>query len=75
MNSYEIASDLSQQVLEMRRRRAELATPPLDSQNRRLYGLPSQVVVREAFMADRRSIPDAFQGEALRQWPEVGKGK
>jgi hypothetical protein len=45
----------------------ELATPDLNDQNRRLFGLPSQVVQREAFVAvgntpfDGR--PDSHQGD------------
>ncbi len=65
--SYEIATETFQACLEMRRRRGELSTPPLDSQNRRLYSLPSVVVQREAFIANRESVPDSFQGE--RPWP------
>jgi hypothetical protein len=45
----------------------ELRTPELNDQNRRLFGIPSQIVVREAFMADRENIPDSFQGEVERQ--------
>jgi hypothetical protein len=63
-----VGSDLSQQVLERRRLQGELASAALDSQNRRLYGLPSQCVERHAFIADRESVRDSFQGEALR-WP------
>lgn len=68
-----IASDLSQQVLELRRRRLELTTPELDSQNRRFYGLPSHVVQREAFIADRESVqPDT---EIVPTWHFRGKGQ
>lgn len=41
----------------------ELYTPELNDQNRRLFGLPSQMVVREAFAADREVVRDGFQGE------------
>ena len=68
-----VASDLSYESFQLRRRRLELTTPQLDSQNRRLYGLPSQMVVREAFMADRANIPDSYQGESIRFWPVEGK--
>jgi hypothetical protein len=61
--SYAIASELSYLVLQKRRREGELAPCLLDSLNRRLYGLPSQVVGREAFSANRRAIPDSWQGE------------
>lgn len=60
---YEFATPLSQQVLQMRRRNGELLTPELNDSNRRLYGLPSQIVVREAFVADREGIVDSYQGE------------
>jgi hypothetical protein len=60
--SYPIASELSYLVLEKRRRESELAPCPLDSVNQRLYGIPF-AVERHAFMADRESIVDGFQGE------------
>ena len=60
---HEIATEFSQAVLEVRRRNGELTPPPLDSVNRRLYGLPSRVVQREAFIADREPVPDSWQGE------------
>jgi hypothetical protein len=63
MNSYAIASDLSYEVFQLRARRGELAPCALDSVNRRLYPLPSQVVQREAFVADRQAIRESFQGE------------
>lgn len=63
-----IASELSYLVLERRRRLCELSTPELDSLNRRLYPLPSSLVVREAFTADRAAIPDSFQGDARLQF-------
>lgn len=47
------ASDLSYFVLQKRRERGEIGPCALDSVNQRLYPLPSQVVQREAFMADR----------------------
>jgi hypothetical protein len=55
-----------------RKSAGELATPQLDNQNRRLFGLPSQMAVREAFIADRDTTPDSFQGEWL--WPHLRKG-
>ena len=58
-----IASDLSQQVLQMRRLRGELGPCQLDSTNRTLYALPCVVVQREAFIADRQTVLDSFQGE------------
>ena len=55
----EIATDLTQQVFEARRLRGELGLQALDSQNRRLYPIPSAIVQREAFIADRDSTePD-----------------
>lgn len=35
-----------------RLRTFELHTPELDNRNRQLFGLPSQMVVREAFVGD-----------------------
>ena len=61
MNSQPIASDLSYEVLKLRRRRFELQTPELDSRLRNLYPLPSVLVQREAFMADRESV---LEGES-----------
>jgi hypothetical protein len=62
----DIATPTAQQVLEARRLRGELSTPQLDSRNLRLYGLPSAVVRREAFAADRQPVADSFQGETPR---------
>ena len=61
-----IASDLSFECLQKRLRTRELATPELNDQNRRLHGLPSQVVVREAFIASRET-PGEFEWELQRQ--------
>ena len=58
-----IASDLSQQVLQMRRLRGELGPCQLDSTNRTLYALPCVVVQREAFIADRQTVLDGFKWE------------
>ena len=58
-----IATELSYLTLQARRLRGELGPCELDSVNRRLYPIPSAIVQREAFMADRESIPDSFQGE------------
>ena len=63
--TYSIASDLSYFVLQARRERGELGAGRLDSTNQRLYPLPSQVVQREAFIADRESVSDSFQGEGV----------
>jgi hypothetical protein len=38
----------------------------LDNQNRKLFGIPSQVVVREAFVADRQVSVDREAWDALR---------
>jgi hypothetical protein len=56
-----IASDTAQQVLEVRRLRGELGFQTLDSQNRRLYALPSHLVQREAFVYDRETVVDTYQ--------------
>jgi hypothetical protein len=55
MAFYEIASPLSQQVLERRRRLSELATPALDNSYRRLY----RVADLRPFIAD----PDMDGGD------------
>jgi hypothetical protein len=47
------ASELSNLVLQKRRREFEMATPALDNTLQQLYALPSAVVQREAFIADR----------------------
>lgn len=54
----DIATPLTHQVLELRRRRGELGPCALDSVNRRLYHLPSVLVQREAFIADRETAVD-----------------
>ncbi len=43
----------------------ELRSPHLDDSNRRLFGLPSQVVVREAFIADREVAVDQAKRRLL----------
>lgn len=48
-----IASDLSYLVAQKRRREGQLGPQVLDSSNQRLYPLPSSLVQREAFAADR----------------------
>jgi hypothetical protein len=68
--NHAIASDLSYAVLQKRRREFQLQTPELDSRLRNLYGLPSQLVQREAFAADRETVPDSYQGEA-KAWPDL----
>ena len=47
-----IASDLSYEVLQRRRRNLELTTPQLDSVNQRLVSVPGHID-RHAFIADR----------------------
>lgn len=60
-----IASDRSYEVLQERRRRGEIGACALDSVNQRLHPLPSQLVVREAFIVDREAIVDSYQGESI----------
>lgn len=60
-----IGTDLSYETFQLRRRKGQLGPCELDSQNRRLYGLPSQMVVREAFISDRETIPDSYQGDTV----------
>ena len=61
-----IASDLSYFVLQRRREQHELAACALDSVNQRLHPLPSQMVVREAFIADRLPVVDSYQGDRFK---------
>lgn len=63
-----IASDLSYLVFQKRRRDAELQTPQLDSTNQRLYPIPCAFVQREAFIADRDTITDGYQGEGFQRY-------
>jgi hypothetical protein len=67
MRDFPIASDLSYLVLQKRRREFQLTTPELDSRLRNLYTVPG-VIERHAFIADRASVPDSFQGETRRFW-------
>ena len=50
----------------------ELRAPQLDDRFCDLYGIPRQVVQREAFAGDRPTILDGFQGETIRYW-DTGK--
>jgi hypothetical protein len=52
METTYLASDLSYLVLQKRRKDAE-PQPAVSDENRRLYPLPSTIVVRETFLADR----------------------
>ncbi len=68
INGREIAlEDIPFESFKKRLRAGELGTPDLNDSNRRLYGLPSQFVVREAFVADRATVLDSFQGETVHQ--------
>jgi hypothetical protein len=66
MRDLPVASDLSKQVLEMRRLRGELGPCELDSSNRRLYSLPCAVVQREAYIASRETPHDDKLWNAMR---------
>jgi hypothetical protein len=46
---------------------SELRTPELDNRNRQLFHLPTQMVVREAFIADREVSVDSFAWDAMRK--------
>ena len=63
--------DSSFEAFQKRLRTRELGTPDLDNQNRRLFSLPSQFVVRHAFIAD----PDYGQPEIDRpeDWRFTGE--
>jgi len=70
-----LASELAQRVLQLRRERGELNACGLDCSNQRLYPLPSQLVMRHAFIADREGTPDSFQGEITPTWHRHVGGK
>lgn len=54
MRSSQIApADAPFYSLQKRLRLRELTFPELDNQNRELFNIPSQIVQRESFMADR----------------------
>ena len=53
-----VASDLSYLVIQKRRDQREFGPQVLDSVNKRLYPLPSQMVERHAFFADRETVED-----------------
>lgn len=59
-----IGTDLGFESFQKRARLGQLGVPELDSQNRRLYSLPSVVVQRERYLADRDTVLDGFQGDA-----------
>ena len=67
MRDTPIASDLSQLVLEKRRREFQLETPELDSRLRNLYPLPCALVQREAYIASRETVHDPEQWDRERQ--------
>ena len=68
-----IASDLSYRVFQLRRQRGELGACNLDSTNQRIHPLPSQIVQRTAFIADREGIADSWQGEITPTWHVHGR--
>lgn len=49
----EIASALSYEVLERRRRESELGTPELNQANRRRYAEPAAIAVKGHWIGDR----------------------
>lgn len=64
---YQIASDLSYQVLERRRRMGEIATPKLDEANRHLQTIGSIPVIRRLKdLDDAEPDLDGFAGLKLR---------
>lgn len=67
MTDTPLASDLSYLVLQKRRRDSELSTPPLDSTLQRLYALPSALVQREAFIADRAVAIDQAKARLVQR--------
>jgi hypothetical protein len=55
------------ETLQQLLRTGELSTPQLDNQNRQLFHLPSVMVQREAFVADRVVSVDQAKWDALRR--------
>jgi hypothetical protein len=62
-----VASDLSFECFQKRLRSGELRTPDLNDSNRRLYNIPSQIVVRESFIASRETVHDTNLWDAKRR--------
>lgn len=58
-----IASDLSYEVAKFRREHPELQSGRLDSTNQQLRAIAPCVF--DGYIADRASVSDSFQGEAL----------
>jgi hypothetical protein len=52
------------ETLQQLLRSGQLRTPDLDNSNRRLFNIPSHVVVREAFMSDRVVAADKAAWDA-----------
>lgn len=65
MNTSPIASELSFEVLQRRRREFQLSTPPLDSSNQRLITIPGHLD-RHAYFAERNVGVDRLTREARR---------
>lgn len=65
---YPIASDKSFDVFQKRLRSGELASPQLNDQNRKRFGLAKQIVL-DAYPADRPGAVDGWQGETVKYWP------
>lgn len=65
--------DAGFEAFQKRLRTRQLATPELDNQNRKLFHLPSVMVQREAFAADRESVRDGWQGGFSYTAPYIGK--
>ena len=65
-----LVSDLSYEVLQARLRRGDMGHQSLDSQNRRLFPLPSELVQREAYIADKDAI---FASNLIPTWHWHGK--
>lgn len=55
--------DIPYHSFQLRRKRGELGPAALNSTNQRLYALPSHIVQREAYAADREGFTDSYQGD------------
>lgn len=58
-----VASDLSYETFQLRRRNGELRAPELNEFNRDTYRLPCVPVQRQSFLGSREAIVDSYQGE------------
>ena len=63
------------ETLQKQFRTNELGTPQLNDQNRRLHNLPSQMVQRETFIADRIVLMNKRSWDAYRIAKRLDEGQ